>query len=470
MAFPDYSSDPDANTTIGDSVYIGPNMARDDVREALQTLAADGRLLADDVDALADVITATGEFYDSLAAGEAATTAGETFAVATGDGTYTWYRRTGGGSTELFHYPHSGATTLAGDSTAIFRITNADGTANLNIHNVAPYVSVSGTRTSKAPRIVLGAGSDAGYDAAVTSACAVTGTLLFRDTFQAQESFSSLNGAQCDFDAFTKFTGAVAMNHKRHFQARGQIEMTGGVLLSEWTGHFTQPIFNGTFNVDQLIGSWYRDAQVVSGTQNIFNAYAIKIDTLTTGWGANVFGIYNEEKSYFAKELHMGTTADVYGGREVRANAIHAVGSINAFQASGGVAVYAPGGGAAAIIRAYSNNSGATNPLAVQPTGGVVIVGATTGTTGKTVEITGSTSVTAGYFYNSNQVVGARNTGWTAMTGTGSKGALAAAAAGTASGAYVQAELQGALNRIAALEARLKAYDDAWFAHGLIGA
>lgn len=68
------------------------------------------------------------------------------------------------------------------------------------------------------------------------------------------------------------------------------------------------------------------------------------------------------------------------------------------------------------------------------------------------------------------QVVGARNTGWTAMTGAGSKAALAAAAAGTASATYVQAELQGALNRIAALEARLKSYDDAFFAHGLVGA
>ena len=75
-----------------------------------------------------------------------------------------------------------------------------------------------------------------------------------------------------------------------------------------------------------------------------------------------------------------------------------------------------------------------------------------------------------GLDYAGVQVLGARNTGWTAMTGTGSKGALAAAAAGTASAAYAQAELQGALNRIAALEARLKSYDDALTTHGLIGA
>ena len=47
MAFRDYSTTPRLNTTIGDGIFIGPNMARDDVREALQTLAADGRDLYD---------------------------------------------------------------------------------------------------------------------------------------------------------------------------------------------------------------------------------------------------------------------------------------------------------------------------------------------------------------------------------------------------------------------------------------
>lgn len=64
----------------------------------------------------------------------------------------------------------------------------------------------------------------------------------------------------------------------------------------------------------------------------------------------------------------------------------------------------------------------------------------------------------------------AASVGFSAMTGTGSKAALAAAAAGTASAAYTQAELQGALNRIAALEARLKAVDDALFALNILSA
>jgi hypothetical protein len=74
------------------------------------------------------------------------------------------------------------------------------------------------------------------------------------------------------------------------------------------------------------------------------------------------------------------------------------------------------------------------------------------------------------FYSGASQVVGPRNTGWLAMTGTGSKATIAALPAGLASAVYVQLELQVALNRIAALEARMKALDDALFAHGLIGA
>jgi hypothetical protein len=71
---------------------------------------------------------------------------------------------------------------------------------------------------------------------------------------------------------------------------------------------------------------------------------------------------------------------------------------------------------------------------------------------------------------NGTQILKCRITGWTVATGTPQRGAFAAAAAGTASGAYVQAELQGALNRIAVLEARLLATQTDLTAHGLIGA
>lgn len=85
-------------------------------------------------------------------------------------------------------------------------------------------------------------------------------------------------------------------------------------------------------------------------------------------------------------------------------------------------------------------------------------------------DVTGSMNVSGAYKVATVQVVGARIAGWTAATGTPARGAFAAAAAGTASAAYVQAELQGALNRIAALEARLIALQADLTTHGLIGA
>lgn len=83
--------------------------------------------------------------------------------------------------------------------------------------------------------------------------------------------------------------------------------------------------------------------------------------------------------------------------------------------------------------------------------------------------VTGNFDVTGFYTVAGVQVVGPRKTGWTAATGTPARGAFAAAAAGTASASYVQSELQTALNRIAALEARLVAYDADFRTHGLIG-
>src|SRR5688500_541955 len=69
MSFRDYSLTPSGNNTIGDEIYIGPNMARNDVREALQTLAADGREL---FDLAADLTTQGAERYNTKAAAEAA--------------------------------------------------------------------------------------------------------------------------------------------------------------------------------------------------------------------------------------------------------------------------------------------------------------------------------------------------------------------------------------------------------------
>lgn len=66
------------------------------------------------------------------------------------------------------------------------------------------------------------------------------------------------------------------------------------------------------------------------------------------------------------------------------------------------------------------------------------------------------------------KVVGPRDTGWTASTGTANKGAYATYSTGTASAAYVQAELQTVMDALQAASRRLKAVEDAARTHGLI--
>jgi hypothetical protein len=72
------------------------------------------------------------------------------------------------------------------------------------------------------------------------------------------------------------------------------------------------------------------------------------------------------------------------------------------------------------------------------------------------------------YYINSTQVVGARQTGWTAGTGTANKGAFATYAGHTASASYVQAEAQSTDDATKANSQRIKAIEDALRTHGLI--
>ena len=70
---------------------------------AATTAATTATARASDAIAARDVtLTAAATYYATQAAGEAATTAGQTFVVAPGDGTATWYRRGSSGSTSIF--------------------------------------------------------------------------------------------------------------------------------------------------------------------------------------------------------------------------------------------------------------------------------------------------------------------------------------------------------------------------------
>jgi hypothetical protein len=66
------------------------------------------------------------------------------------------------------------------------------------------------------------------------------------------------------------------------------------------------------------------------------------------------------------------------------------------------------------------------------------------------------------------QVVGARETGWTAGTGTANKAAFATYAGQNVSAAYVEAEAQATDDAAKANSQRIKAIEDALRTHGLI--
>ncbi|ECZ6990410.1 phage tail protein, partial [Salmonella enterica] len=66
------------------------------------------------------------------------------------------------------------------------------------------------------------------------------------------------------------------------------------------------------------------------------------------------------------------------------------------------------------------------------------------------------------------KVVGARQTGWTAATGTTNKGAFDADLTFTVSDTYTQSEIQAIANALIAERRRTKALEDALRAHGLI--
>jgi hypothetical protein len=75
-----------------------------------------------------------------------------------------------------------------------------------------------------------------------------------------------------------------------------------------------------------------------------------------------------------------------------------------------------------------------------------------------------------GFMVKGIQVVGARNTGWTAGTGTPNKGAFAAYGGAAMSVGYVQAEAQATNDAARDASKRLLAVEQALLAHGLIGA
>ncbi|EDI0968389.1 phage tail protein [Salmonella enterica subsp. enterica serovar Newport] len=77
-------------------------------------------------------------------------------------------------------------------------------------------------------------------------------------------------------------------------------------------------------------------------------------------------------------------------------------------------------------------------------------------------------NVTTSYSVGGKKVVGTRQTGWTAATGTANKGAFNADLTFAVSDTYTQSEIQAIANALIAERRRTKALEDTLRAHGLI--
>ncbi|MGQ5792142.1 phage tail protein [Serratia sp. IR-2025] len=82
--------------------------------------------------------------------------------------------------------------------------------------------------------------------------------------------------------------------------------------------------------------------------------------------------------------------------------------------------------------------------------------------------LTSSLNVVGGYSVDGVQVVGPRQTGWTAATGTALLGGFDADAAFTAGATYSQAEIQALADALKEARQRIKALEDMARAHGMI--
>ena len=108
----------------------------------------------------------------------------------------------------------------------------------------------------------------------------------------------------------------------------------------------------------------------------------------------------------------------------------------------------------------------ASGVASVTGTANQITVSSSTGN--PTFSLPSTISIATSYQVAGTKVVGARETGWTAATGTPNKGAYATYAGQTVSVGYVQAEAQQTDDKVKADSQRIKAIEDALRTHGLI--
>ncbi|HBT3381387.1 TPA: phage tail protein [Klebsiella aerogenes] len=104
----------------------------------------------------------------------------------------------------------------------------------------------------------------------------------------------------------------------------------------------------------------------------------------------------------------------------------------------------------------------------VQASGGSFLIGNIATPTTDKLQVEGSVNATVSYKAAGLQVIGARQTGWTAATGTAFLGAFNADQSFTVSATYTQTEIQAMATALTETRQRLKALEDMARTHGLI--
>ncbi|MCE9886176.1 phage tail protein [Obesumbacterium proteus] len=119
-----------------------------------------------------------------------------------------------------------------------------------------------------------------------------------------------------------------------------------------------------------------------------------------------------------------------------------------------------------AIQEDYVSKSATANQT-IQPVSGSLLIGAIATPTTDKLQVGGSENVSVSYKVAGLQVVGARQTGWTAATGTAYKGTFDANQAWTV-GMLNVLQIQEIANSLTQARQRIKALEDALRTHGQI--
>lgn len=119
-------------------------------------------------------------------------------------------------------------------------------------------------------------------------------------------------------------------------------------------------------------------------------------------------------------------------------------------------------------LETNSVSKGVSTSQSVQATGGSFLVGNVATPTTDKLQVGGNVNISGSYKVAGVQVLGARQTGWTAATGTANKGAFNADQSFTVGATYSQAEVQALADAFKAACQRIKALEDMARTHGMI--